>query len=87
MTILLGERVGGSSQNQHRETWPPLWSWCEKPESAFLVDCDGHAVLVCALHTGQSKPLLGLCMTPLQVREVVDVGIGRLSGLRATLSR
>jgi hypothetical protein len=71
----------------HTSQSKPLLSLCEKPESVFPVDCGGHAVLVCRWHTRQSKPLLSLCMTPLQVREVVDVGRGRFSGLRATLSR
>jgi hypothetical protein len=63
------------------KTIPCLLNQFGKPVSVFPIDCCGHAALDCAGFTGQCKSVSNLCETSLQVREVIVVGRGRLSGL------
>ena len=44
-----------------------------KPMTVYPIDCCGHAVLDYAWITGQCKFVLSLCVTSLQVREVIVV--------------
>jgi hypothetical protein len=55
--------------------------------SMFPVHCWGRAVMDYAWLAGQCKFMLSLCITSLQVREVIVVGRGRFSGLWVSLFR